>query len=72
MHSFIHSFLRVFVLSPFSFLLQELEMSPEQFEVILHPGDDEDQQDEMASAIEANCIPPNPEEEGVEWFWVWA
>lgn len=47
-------------------------MSPEQFEVILHPGDDEDQQDEMASAIEANCIPPNPEEEGVEWFWVWA
>jgi hypothetical protein len=66
MHSFVHPFLRACVFSPFSFLLQELEISPEQFEVLLHPDDDEDQQDEMASAIEANCIPPNPEEEGEE------
>ena len=47
-------------------------MSPEQFKVLLHPDDDEDQQDGMDSGIEANYIPPNPEEEGEEWFWVWA
>jgi hypothetical protein len=72
----IPSFLRAWVLSPCSFLilLQELEMTPEQFEVLLHPVDnEEDQQNGMEAGIEANYMPPsNLEEEGEEWFWVWA
>jgi hypothetical protein len=49
-------------------------MTPEQFEVLLHPVDnEEDQQNGMEAGIEANYMPPsNLEEEGEEWFWVWA
>jgi hypothetical protein len=74
-HSFIHSFFLSFFLSsmcPLTLLFCTTGTRDECRTIrgFLNPDDDEDQQNGMASEIETNCIPPNPEEEGEEWFWV--